>query len=105
VGLRAPIAVPVEIRSPKRRVYRLAWAIDAEGIRLEQAAPLERGRPVEVRFALPDGDAFTLRAAIADDEDDPDHDERSRELTFLSPPEEAKVAINRYVRARLELPE
>jgi hypothetical protein len=105
VGLRAPIAVPVEIRSPKRRVYRLAWAIDAEGIRLEQAAPLERGRPVEVRFALPDGDAFTLRAAIADDEDDPDHDERSRELTFLSPPEEAKAAINRYVRARLELPE
>jgi hypothetical protein len=105
VSLRAPIAVPIEIRSPKQRVHRLAWAIGADGIRLERAAPLERGRPVEVRFTLPDGDALALRAAIADDEDDPDHDERSRELSFLSPPEEARAAINRYVRARLELPE
>ena len=30
---------------------------------------------------------------------------QKRELTFLSPPDEAKAAINRYVRARLELPE
>ena len=89
----------------QRAVPWLAWAIGADGIRLEQAAPLERGRPVEVRFALPDDEALTLRAVIADDEDDPDHDERSRELTFLSPPEEARAAINRYVRARLELPE
>jgi hypothetical protein len=105
VSLRAPIAVPVEIRSPKRRLYRLAWAIGEDGIRLEQAAPLERGRPVEVRFALPDGEPLALRAEIGDDDDDPDHDERSRELTFIDAPEEARLAIHRYVAARLELPQ
>ena len=104
MSLRAPIAVPVEIRSPRGRLYRLAWAIGEDGIRLERAAAFERGRPVEVRFALPDGEALALRAEIGDDEDDPDHDERSRELTFIDPPEEARVAINHYVKVRLELP-
>jgi hypothetical protein len=104
VGLRAPIAVPVEIRGPKRRLHRLAWAIGEDGLRLEQPAPFERGRPVDVRFALPDGETLVLRAQMADDEDDPDHDERSRELAFLSPPEEARLAIHRYVKERLELP-
>jgi len=104
VSLRAPIAVPVEIRAPKRRLFRLAWAIGEDGIRLERAAPFERGRPVEVRFALPDGEALALRAQIGDDDEDPDHDERSRELAFVDPPVEARLAIHRYVAARLELP-
>jgi hypothetical protein len=104
VSLRAPIAVPVEIRSAKGRLYRLAWAIGEDGIRLENAAALERGRPVEVRFALPEGEALALRAEIGDDEDDPDHDERSRELAFVDPPDEARLAIHRYVKMRLELP-
>jgi hypothetical protein len=104
VSLRAPIAVPVEIRAPKRRLFRLTWAIGEDGIRLERAAPFERGRPVEVRFALPDGEALALRAEMGDDEDDPDHDERSRELLFIDAPVEARLAIHHYVAARLELP-
>jgi hypothetical protein len=104
VSLRAPIAVPVEIRAPARRLYRLAWAIGEDGIRLERAAAFERGRPVEVRFALPDGEALALRAEMGDDEDDPEHDERSREIVFIDPPAEARLAIHRYVAMRLELP-
>jgi hypothetical protein len=104
VGLRAPIAVPVEIRAPKRRLHRLAWAIGVDGLRLEHPAPFERGRPVDVRFTLPGGETLSLRAEIGDDDDDTDHDERSRELAFLNPPEEARLAIHRYVQERLELP-
>jgi hypothetical protein len=104
VSLRAPIAIPVEIRSAKGRLFRLARAIGEDGIRLEHAAALERGRPVELRFVLPDGEALAVRAEIGDDDEDPDHDERSRELAFVDPPDEARLTIHRYVKARLELP-
>jgi len=114
VSLRAPIAVPVEIRAEARRIFRLAWNVGEDGLRLAGDLPFEPGRPIEARFRLPDGDGLALRARIAaeDADDDGDHDDRraghdgprSRELTFVDPPAEARVALRRYVQQRLELP-
>lgn len=104
LSLRAPIAVPVEIRADSpggaSRVFRLAWNAGEDGVRLERPAPFEPGRPVQVRLALPDGaSALDLRARLSTDDD-----ERAVELTFLDPPEEARVALRRYVHDRLGLP-
>ena len=98
VSLRAPIAVPVEIRAPARRVFRLAAAVGEDGIRLARGASFEAGRPVDVRFELPDGGALALRATIAgrDAEDD--------EVLFVDPPADAREALRRYVHGRLGLP-
>jgi len=101
LSLRAPIAVPVEIRAPSGRVFRLAWNAGEDGVRLERPAPFEPGRTVDVRLALPDeGGALELRARLlADDE------ERAVEVAFLDPPEVARQALRRYVQRRLGLPE
>jgi hypothetical protein len=98
VSLRAPIAVPVEIRAPARRVFRLAANVGEDGIRLVRGASFEPGRPVDVRFALPDGDALALPATVgaADGADD--------ELAFVEPPADARAALRRYVHLRLGLP-
>ena len=73
VSLRAPIAVPVTIRSHAQRVFRLAWNVGEDGVRLERRLPFEMGRPVEVQLRLPGGEALVLRACVAgggpDDED------------------------------------
>jgi hypothetical protein len=53
LGLGAPAAVPIEVRSQERRVFRLSREIGDGGVRLEQPAPFEPGRPVDVRFTLP----------------------------------------------------
>ena len=99
VSLRAPIAVPVEIRAPKRRVFRLAAAVGEDGIRLAAAAPFEPGRPVDVRFDLPDGlGALALRAIVEEGEAAADR------LAFVDPPSGAREAIRRYVHGRLGLP-
>jgi hypothetical protein len=98
VSLRAPIAVPVEIRAPARRVFRLAAAVGEDGIRLARGAPFEPGRPVDVRFALPDGGALAL-SAVVDAGDAPDD-----EIVFVDPPADAREAIRRYVQGRLGLP-
>ena len=66
VSLRAPIAVPVEIRAPARRVFRLAAAVGEDGIRLARGASFEPGRPVDVRFELPDGGVLALRAIVTE---------------------------------------
>ena len=98
LSLRAPIAVPVEIRAPARRVFRLAADVGEDGLRLARTAPFEPGRPVDVRFALPDGEAFALRARVGGDEPEGDR------LEFLEPPAEARVALRRYAHERLGLP-
>jgi hypothetical protein len=99
VSLRAPIAVPVEIRAPKRRVFRLAAAVGEDGVRLAGAAPFEPGRPVDVRFDLPDGlGALALRAIVEEGEAATDR------LVFVDPPSGAREAIRRYVHGRLGLP-
>jgi hypothetical protein len=99
VSLRAPIAVPVEIRAPKRRVFRLAAAVGEDGIRLARGAPFEPGRPVDVAFDLPDGGgALALRATLGEGEAADD------QLAFIDPPAGAREAIRRYVHGRLGLP-
>jgi hypothetical protein len=98
VSLRAPIAVPVEIRAPSRRVFRLAANIGEDGLRLARGASFEPGRPVDVRFALPDGGPLALPAIIGEGEDGDD------ELAFVEPPGDAREALRRYVHQRLGLP-
>jgi PilZ domain-containing protein len=98
LSLRAPIAVPVEIRAPARRVFRLAADVGEDGLRLWRTAPFEPGRPVDVRFALPEGEAFALRARMGGDGPEGDR------LEFLDPPAEARVALRRYAHQRLGLP-
>ena len=43
MSLRAPIAVPVEIRAPARRVFRLAATVGEDGLRLGRGASFEPG--------------------------------------------------------------
>jgi hypothetical protein len=119
-ALRAPVAVPVEIRvdAGKRRVFRLSAAVGEDGVRLVRPAPFEIGRPVEVRFTLPPtvtppspGAALALDAELlhADEQDQREHEDSKagtggRELLFLHPTSEARAAIGAYVVARLSLP-
>jgi hypothetical protein len=98
VSLRAPIAVPVEIRAPKRRVFRLAANVGEDGIRLARGASFEPGRPVDVRFELPDGGAWSLPAIVGEGNALDD------ELGFVDPPADAREALRRYVHGRLGLP-
>ena len=94
--------MPVEIRAPARRVLRLAWNVGEDGIRLAGNAPFEPGRPVDVRFDLPDGETLALRAEIAGGEGN--GDVPADELVFVDPPAEARIALRRYVHQRLGLP-
>jgi len=98
VSLRAPIAVPVEIRAPKRRVFRLAANVGEDGIRLARGASFEPGRPVDIRFDLPDAGTLALPAMVVEG-DAPDD-----EIAFVNPPADAREAIRRYVHGRLGLP-
>jgi PilZ domain len=109
-ALRAPAAVPVEVRvsagADTRRAFRLSASIGEDGVRLARAAPFEVGRPVEIRFTLPAGERLALRAEVLPAGDDEDRLEGAggRELTFIEPSGEARAAIRDYVRARLSLP-
>jgi hypothetical protein len=116
LSLRAPIAVTVEVRAAGRRVFRLAANLGEDGLALERPAPFERGRPVEITFALPDGaDRLRLDARVeagAQDHDDNDDGEGGRggpaggrELAFLSVDEDASRLLRAYVIERLGLPE
>jgi hypothetical protein len=97
--VRAPIAVPVEIRADAGRAFRLAAAVGEDGMRLETALPFEAGRIVEARFALPDGPVLVLPARLDGHDGDP-----AEALSFLEPPADARRALHRYVVDRLELP-
>ena len=102
--MRAPIAVPVEVRAPSGRVFRLAWNAGEDGVRLARPVPYEPGRTVEVRLALPgaalaSGGSLHLRARLGTDDD-----ERAVELAFIDPPADARAALHRYVVERLGLP-
>jgi hypothetical protein len=99
VSLRAPIAVPVEVRADGRRAFRLAAAIGEDGLRLETALPFEPGRLAEARLQLPDGTPLSLRARLAGE-----GEERADELLFLEPPTDVRWMIHQYVVDRLELP-
>jgi hypothetical protein len=108
-SLRAPVSVPVEIRTagePDRRVFRLAAAVGEDGLRLELPAPFDVGRPIEVRFSLPDDDAgaLALRAELALAGDDGEGEHGGREVTFIDAPADARFRLHRYIADRLGLP-
>jgi hypothetical protein len=108
--LRAPAAVPIEVRAESgagaRRVFRLSTSVGEDGVRLARPAPFEVGRPVDVRFVLPTGEALALRAEVLPvDDDDALDGAGGRELAFVAPPGEARAALRAYVRERLSLPE
>ncbi|HET6150677.1 MAG TPA: PilZ domain-containing protein [Polyangia bacterium] len=113
MSLRAPIAVTVEVRAAGRRVFRLAANLGEDGLALERPAPFERGRPVEINFALPDGgERLRLDARVetgGDDDQDEDAGRQGpaggRELTFLSIGPEERGLLRAYVIERLGLPE
>ena len=102
------MAVAVEVRvtgDSERRAFRLASAVGEDGIRLERPAPFEVGRPVDVRFLLPDAPtALVLRAEITLAHEDGEGEHGGRELAFLSAPLEARQEIHRYVARRIGLP-
>ncbi len=109
MSLRAPLAVPVEIRSLEgagevRRAFRLSASVGEGGVRLVRPAPFDIGRPVAIAFALPDAQAVTLRAEVMLADDDGEGEHGGRELTFLEAPAEVRQAIHRYVVERLGLP-
>lgn len=111
---RAPIAVPVEVRAGKRRVYRLSQDIGEDGISLEQAAPFDEGRPVEIRFVLPMLDetiAVTMRAelqagshAAVDEDGRPVETFGGSELAFMEASPNQIEDVRRYVKGRLTRP-
>lgn len=108
-SLRAPVAVSVEIRTagePDRRVFRLAAAVGEDGLRLERPAPFDIGRPVDIRFHLPDDAAgsLALRAELALTDDDGEGEHGGRELTFIDAPAEARLRLHHYIADRLGLP-
>jgi hypothetical protein len=109
--LRAPVAVPVEIRAEvgreSRRAFRLAQSVGEDGVRLVRPAPFEPGRPVEIALALPDGPVLRLSAEVlhADSYDEKKNEGTGgRELTFFDVPSDARAALRGYVRSRLGLP-
>ena len=116
MSLRAPIAVPVEIRADARadapRAFRLAWNIGEDGVRLCGDLPFEMGRLVEARLLLPGGEALALRAHVTAGSCDREPRDRTAEpiaedageLSFVDPPSDARAALRRYVIERLELP-
>lgn len=108
MSLRAPIAVPVEIRLDARagapRVYRLARNVGEDGLRLGAALPFESQRLVEARFRLPGGEPLALTARITMGGADREAADEPGELTFVEPPGDARAALGRYVIERLELP-
>jgi hypothetical protein len=96
--LRAPIAVPVEIRAPARRRFRLAAAVGEDGIRLARGASFEPD--ARSTFASSCRAAACWRCARPSTEGNADDDE----LAFIDPPADAREAIRRYVHGRLGLP-
>jgi hypothetical protein len=114
LGLSAPAAVPIQLRSgagtDRVRVYRLSREIGLGGIVLDKPAPFEPGRPVTVTFSVPgDSAAFQLEAELTPTGDPAEHDARGEAigacgLTFLDPSMETRSAISTYIADRLGLP-
>ena len=103
MSLRAPIAIPVEIRAPARRVFRLAAAIGEDGVRLQRGSSFEPGRSGRRALRAAGRTAaaaavLALRAVIAPGEAEDDT------LEFIDPPADSRAAIRHYVHERLGLP-
>ncbi len=102
MSLRAPLKVPVELRT-RLRYFRLAHAVGDDGLRLGTAAPDEAEGAIEVAFHLP-GDPKPIRCRGRVDEVrlDAERAER-REVKFLDLDPDARARIERYVEERLGL--
>lgn len=99
--------MPVELRAAGRRVFRLARQVGEGGLCLDRPAPFDVGRPVKVRFFLPDAEAaLTLQAEleITSDAREDNGERGACGLRFLEPPRDARDAIVAYVAERLGLP-
>jgi hypothetical protein len=112
MDLRAPVAVPVEVRARvgtgERRAFRLAQSVGEDGVRLVRPAPFEPGRPVDIAFTLPEGATVRARAEVlhADSDDEKKNEGAGgRELIFLELTGDARAAVRVYVRSRLGLPQ
>jgi hypothetical protein len=106
LGLLAPAAVPVELRTADRRVFRLSREVGDEAVRLERPAPFELGEPVDVRLVLPDTDGpLVLRAEVTAVGDDAEAEGTvgGCGLLLVEPSVEAKGALMAYVARRLGL--
>jgi hypothetical protein len=107
LGLSAPAAVSIEVRSQDRRVFRLSREIGEGGVRLERPAPFEPGRPVDLRFALPGSTGRIVVSAEVVTTGDTEEQEGSAggaALYFLDITPEARAEIAGYVAGRLGLP-
>jgi hypothetical protein len=107
LGLSAPAAVPVELRTADRRSIRLSEEIGTGGIRLTSAAPFEPGRPVEVRFVLPGTSAPLVIDAEIVTTGDPSEEAGERggaAVHFLKPTPDERTALAGYVSDRLGIP-
>jgi len=105
MSLHAPLATLVEVRAPKRRVFRLSRSVGEDAVVLELPAPFEPGRPVMVRIALPDGVVLpALAAEIALGDDDGEGEHGGSWLRFRDAPSDVRRQIAAYVRERLGLP-
>lgn len=112
-GLQAPAAVPIEVRTSQRRVFRLSHLIGEEGVQLLVPAPFEIGEPVSVRLRLPEreagestGETLDLRAVIEllGDTAEREGADGGCGLRFVDPPRDARQTIAAYVAHRLGLP-
>jgi hypothetical protein len=107
LGLSAPAAVPIEVRSQDRRVFRLSREIGEGGVRLDRPAPFEPGRPVDLRFALPGSDSridATAEVVTTGDAEEQDGSAGGAALYFLDITPETRAEIAGYVAGRLGLP-
>jgi hypothetical protein len=102
LGIVAPVAVPVELRSGSRRRYRLSSDLGMDALLLARPAPFDVREPLDARFWLPDTpDPLTLRVEVFAVGDE---DEGGRGLRFVSLKPEVKSTLARYISERLGLP-
>ena len=97
----------MEVRAGDRRVFRLSGEIGMGGIRLEQAAPFEPGRPVKARFTLPGAAyAFEIDAEVVaiGDPSEEAGERGGAALYFYEAPPEIRSAIASYIADRLGIP-
>ena len=111
LGLSAPAAVAVELRTTDRRVYRLSQELGLGGIRLGRPAPFEPGQPVTIRFTVPgDGSRpsvpleMTAELVTTGDPAEAGGERGASALYFLHADADARSTISTYIADRLGLP-
>jgi hypothetical protein len=109
LGLAAPAAVEVEVRTEERRAFRLTRQVGPGGLELDLPAPFEIGRPVQVTFRLPDDQPLPVISVRAEVDLLGEEAERRGEaggclLRFVDPSVDIRNRILAYVTQRLGLP-